>query len=176
MNVTENRKQLAAAATRKSLETRKKFGCSLWDAICVFDLAERIGLEVRFWDIPSMEGIYYRADAPSVIVSSLRPPGRQAFTCAHEIGHHVFNHGEQFDELIEERKEARRFDPCEYQADIFAEFLLMPKGAVTRALSVRDLTADKYTPETLYAVSTWFGVGYSTFVNHMSWTLLRLDQ
>lgn len=79
-----------------------------------FDLALEIGVEVRLAPLPSAEDIDFPGK-PVIIVSSLRPSGRQAFTCAHEIGHHVYGHGEQFDELVEERGTNRKYDPKEFE-------------------------------------------------------------
>ena len=72
----------------EALRVRTRAGLGLEEAVCVYDLAEHLGIEVRFTDIPSMEGMYYLASEPSIILSSLRPPGRRVFTCAHELGHH----------------------------------------------------------------------------------------
>ena len=134
-----SRKQLAQIATVKALQVRQRSNCAFWDPLCVYDLAAHLGLEVRFFDIPSMEGLYCASAKPGIIVSSLRPGGRQAFTCAHEIGHHVFGHGDQYDELVEHRSETRRLDPREFQADCFAGALLIPKVAVSRGFSLRSL-------------------------------------
>jgi Zn-dependent peptidase ImmA (M78 family) len=73
-------------------------------------LAEQEGVEVRFSALPSAEGIY-SPGKPVIVVSSLRPAGRQAYTGAHELGHHIYGHGEQFDELVEDRGKSRRWDP-----------------------------------------------------------------
>src|SRR6185312_15295352 len=104
-------KQLSTAAAVKALETRKKAGYRLLDPISVYDLADKMGVDVRFFDLPSMEGMYRGAPRPTIVVSSLRPPGRQVYTAAHELGHHLFGHGSQFDELVEDRTQQRRFDP-----------------------------------------------------------------
>lgn len=169
------RPALARVATIRALRIRRAAGLRLLDPVCVYDLAERLGLEVRFWDVPSMEGVYCVAATPTIIVSSLRPPGRQAFTCAHELGHHVFGHGDQLDELVEDRSEARRLDPKEFQADCFAGALLMPRPAVSRGFSVRGWEPATCPPEGFYVVATWLGVGYTTLIQHMHRALGMLD-
>ncbi len=171
-----SRKQLIENATATALRVRKKANISLREPINVYDLAEQLGIEVRFFDIPSMEGIYVNNTNPSIIVSSLRPAGRQVFTCSHEIGHHIFGHGEQYDELVEIRSQVRRFDLKELQADCFAGVLLMPKGAVTRCFSLRYLDPRTCSPESLYAVANWFGVGYVTLIHHLKKALGILER
>jgi hypothetical protein len=169
--VSFDKKILAREAIAKALQTRRTAGYAVWDPICVYDLAEKIGVEVRFVDIPSMEGIFYGGENPTIIISSLRPPGRQAFTGAHELGHHVFGHGTQYDELVEQRSEARRFDPNEFQADSFAGALLMPKVTVDRGFALRGWDPATCSPEAFYTVATWLGVGYTTLVHHMQYAM-----
>ena len=146
--------------------------------ICVYDICEKMGISVWFADIPSMEGLYL-PDAqprPAIVVSSLRPSGRRAITCGHELGHHCFGHGEQWDELIETRNETRGFQPNEYQADLFSASLHMPKLAVCHAISSRQIDLRRCGPETVYALSNWFGVGYATLIIHMRGTLNLLHE
>lgn len=166
-----NRKQLATTAMMKALQIRKQLGHTLWEPVCVYDVAARLGVEVRFHDIPSMEGVYCGAATPTVIISSLRPPGRQAFTCGHELGHHALGHGAQFDELVEQRSRARCFEPHEFQADCFASALLMPKSTINHAFARRGWDPTACPPTAFYVIATWLGVGYTTLVSHMEHTL-----
>jgi hypothetical protein len=159
-----------------ALRMRQRAGYALWDPLCVYDLAERLDVEVRFADIPSMEGVYLNEPNPTVIISSLRPPGRQAFTCAHELGHHAFGHGTQYDELVEQRSVARRVDPNEFQADCFAGTLLMPKLAINRGFSLRGWDPAVCPPASFYVVATWLGVGYTTLIHHMGKALGMLSK
>ena len=166
-----DKKILAREAIAKALQTRRMAGYAMWDPVCVYDLAEKIGVEVRFFDIPSMEGMFSSGENPTIIISSLRPSGRQAFTGAHELGHHVFGHGAQYDELVEQRSEVRRFDPKEFQADSFAGALLMPKVAVDRGFALHGWDITTCSPEAYYTVATWLGVGYSTLIHHMQYAM-----
>lgn len=75
-----DRQRLARTATAKALQIRKRIGSQLWEPICVYDLADRLGVDVRFIDIASMEGAYCFAGHPTIIISSLRPPGPSALT------------------------------------------------------------------------------------------------
>ncbi|MXY21875.1 MAG: ImmA/IrrE family metallo-endopeptidase [Dehalococcoidia bacterium] len=161
-----NRRAIARQAMAAALRTRLSAGYRLDRPVCVYDLAERLGVEVRFLDLPSMEGMYSSASGPTIIVSSLRPRGRRAFTCAHELGHHNRKDGVEIDELVEQW-ENPSFDPKEFMADCFAGALLMPKMAVSRAFAVRGWNMEQCTPEQALMVSGYFGVGYTTLVHHM---------
>ena len=150
-----------------ALRMRVGAGFALDQAICVYDLAERLGIEVRFADIPSMEGMYYWGSEPAIILSSLRPSGRRTFTCAHELGHHSNGDGTSVDQLVEKPRRSG-FDAKEFAADCFAGALLMPRMALQRAFALRELDIQECTPGQVYTISNYFGVGYSTLVHHMS--------
>lgn len=164
--MSPNRRKVALEAARSAYEVRRCAKLPLDGPCCVYDLAERGGVEIRFANLPSMEGVYYPA-TPAIILSSLRPPGRQAFTCAHEFGHHIYSHGEQFDELVEDRQTARKYDQKEFIADCFAGALLMPKSAVLKGLAERSLRAQDIQAHELYPVASWLGVGYTALLYHM---------
>lgn len=168
-----DRRAIARQATAAALRMRRSAGYGLDGAICAYDLAQRLGVEVRFIDIPSMEGMYYGASEPAIIISSMRPPGRQAFTCAHELGHHSRGDGTQVDKLVEQRQRPK-FDPKEFAADCFAGALLMPKMAVDRAFALREWKIQECTPGQVYTISNYFGVGYTTLIHHMRSALLLL--
>ena len=141
-----DRRSIARQVMAAALRARLSAGYGLDHAVCVYDLAEKLGVEVRFLDLPSMEGICLSASSPTIIVSSLRPPGRRAFTCAHELGHHNRSDGVEIDELVEQWDKPR-FDPKEFAADCFAGALLMPKMAVSRAFAIRGWSMEECTPE-----------------------------
>ena len=161
-----DRRAIARQAMVAALRTRLSAGYGLEHAVCVYDLAEKLGVEVRFLDLPSMEGMYSSTASPTIIVSSLRPPGRRAFTCAHELGHHNRSNAVEIDELVEQW-DRPRFDPREFAADCFAGALLMPKMAVSRAFAIRGWSMEDCTPEQAFMVAGYFSVGYTTLVHHL---------
>ena len=169
-----DRRTIARKATAEALRTRVRAGYGFETPVCVYDLAGRLGVEVRFFDIPSMEGVYYNSPKPHIVLSSLRPAGRRAFTCGHELGHHSRGDGTCLDEIAEQWVRPR-YDPKEFYADCFAGALLMPKTAVERAFALRKWAIRECTPDQVYAISNYFGVGYATLVHHLSWGLLLLS-
>lgn len=166
-----NRSELTVTAAAKALRVRKRLGVPLSEPVCVLDAAERLGVEVRLVDLPSMEGIYISGPDPKILLSTLRPPGRRNFTCAHELGHHLFDHGEQFDELLSDRTTRRRHDPNELIANAFAAYFLMPKGTLDSGMNKRGFDYSNLTPIQMYALASWLGVGYETLVTHMRYGL-----
>ena len=168
------RTQLAEQALEKSLEVREEYGYDFRSPLCVYELADRAGVKVQFVDDVSMEGVYAALTRPTVLLSSLRPLARRAFTCAHELGHHVFGHGSTIDEL-RDNVESGTFSPIEFLADTFAGFILMPAQGVKRAFSTRGLAATTATPEQVYAVASSFGVGYETIIGHLEYSLRYIN-
>lgn len=172
----ERKRKLVMDATSAALQLRRSKRIGLWAPVCPYDLAEELDIEVRFIDLPSMEGMYSRNSKPIILISSLRPAGRQTFTCAHELGHHVFNHGTHVDEMINPQFPRSQRDNKEFLANCFAGFLLMPKSAVSRAFAVRGWDLRSCTSLQLYTIAGWFGVGYGTLIHHLSSTLNLLSQ
>jgi Zn-dependent peptidase ImmA (M78 family) len=172
--VSFNKQESARLALKEAVRLRKITSHTIWDAICPYDCAEQIGLEIRFVDIPSLEGMYIKGNPPIVLVSSLRPMGRAAFTCAHEIGHHIFGHGTRIDQdQVAGINNINNQD--EFLAQTFAGFFLMPKSAVDRAFTLRNWRIESCTPIRLYTIACWFGVGYETLIDHLQYSLKVLS-
>jgi len=169
------RHALAKLAAVQALRVRASVHVKPWDAIDIFDLTHQIGVEVRFAKIASMEGMYLRQDAPTILVASERPAGRQRFSCAHELGHHVFGDGSRVDELFDP-KSKKELSEEEIRADMFAGMLLMPKSAVDRAFSSRKLNPETANPVEFFRVACALGVGYSTLARHLHYALRAITE
>ena len=166
-----NRTAIARSASTASLRIRANARAKPWDVVDIFDVTNSLGIEVRFANIPSMEGMYLRQQAPVILVASERPPGRQRFTCAHELGHHIFEDGSRVDELLEMAGSSERRSDDEVRADMFAGLILMPKTAVLRGFARRNLCIATANAIDVFRVSCWLGVGYSTLLKHLKFAL-----
>ena len=171
--MTPTRKDLAREAAALQLRTSK--GRNLVDPICIYDLAEKLRIEVRFADIPSLEGMYSNAPRPTIIIGSERPAGRRVYTCGHEIAHHHFGHGTRVDELRPDDAGPPPFEPEEFLAQSFAGFPLMSKLALCNAFSTRGWKAAEATAEQIYRISNLFGVTYTGLIHHMANSLKLLS-
>lgn len=152
-------------ALRAALQTRQKLSIPNESPINVFDLAERLGIEVKFASIGSFSGMWVK-DPPTILVSSLRPYGRQAFTCAHELGHWFFRHGLKVD-LSEIHEIWQSSDQEELLVNTYAGFLLMPSWTIRRAFDHRSWLIEHCTPMQVYVVSCQLGVSYEALITHM---------
>ena len=167
-------KKYAPIALKKALKTRSNFDIPFQDSFCVFDLVtKKLGFEVRFINLPSFEGMYVLSPKEHILLGSHRPDGRQRFTCAHELGHHYFKHGEKVDEVKTSAMRSKK-DVKEIAADLYASFLLMPATTVGNGFHRRGWNLRQATPVQTYTVASWLGVGYSTLVKHLRFGLKKI--
>ncbi len=120
------------AAAKKTEHVRIKLSLRSLQPVNVFDVCEELGVRVRFLDV-SMEGMYFSQAGgknPAIIISSQRPLPRRVYTCAHELGHHLFGHGTKVDPLEEGLPDGGTYNEEERLVDTFAGLLLMPIAGV----------------------------------------------
>ncbi|MBT1158475.1 ImmA/IrrE family metallo-endopeptidase [Aminobacter anthyllidis] len=169
-----NKRSLILEGAQAATDARDRVGADEIKPIDVYDAAEKLGIRVRFVDI-SMEGFYKKGPPAMMLLSSLRPLPRRAFTCGHEAGHHVFGHGSTVDELKEdERKSSEK--PEEILADAFSAFLLMPTLGIRHAFAVRKWKIETASPFQLATVASEFGVGYTTLLTHLTYIMTALSK
>ena len=163
-----SQKALVMQGMQASIAARTKAGLDLQSPACIYGLCDAHNVNVRFNDI-NMEGMYDRQPKPRIHVSALRPLARRTFTCAHELGHHVFGHGSTIDELRDDHAKNTDRPPNEVLADSFAAFVLMPTLGLREAFVKRGLDPNKASALDMYAIACNFGVGQATLVNHLAY-------
>jgi Zn-dependent peptidase ImmA (M78 family) len=161
--------ELARQALRGALEIRRRVSVANSEPVCIFDIAEQLGIEVVFRPETSLGGLYNKT-TQTILIPTHRPAGRQAFTCAHEIGHWFFGHGTSIDEISDVERYYED-NAKERVVDIFASYLLMPPRAVREAYNKRGWETGNCTPMQAYVVAGQLGVGYETLVQHMRYSL-----
>lgn len=168
------RRQLAREALRLAHGVRRRQNLPRSGPISAFDLASDLGLEVLFQDLRGFEGLYLPQSRPVILVSAQRPPSRQAYTCAHEVGHHIAGHGMAVDSIATGADGGMLADE-EFLVEAFAGFLLMPHRGVVEAFRERDVEPTTCSPEVFYGIAAALGVGYTTLVHHAFWSLGLID-
>jgi len=78
------------------------------------------------------------------------------------------------DQLVQD-KSAQNASPEELLADMFAGFLLMSQTSVRRALSERAMQVSTLTEHETFRLASFFGVGYGTLINHLTWSLKMIN-
>lgn len=159
---------------KAAIKARGKAGVDQTGPVCVFDLAEKLGVMVRFFDI-NMEGMYDRLPRPRIHLSSLRPLPRRVFTCAHELGHHEFGHGSTIDEMKEDSEVLGDDSPNELLANSFAGFVLMPTVGLRGAFAKRGCSMATAEDTQMFAIACNFGVGYATIISHLRYGIREID-
>ncbi len=164
---TTTRKLLARQALEAAQLTRQQRKRSVLDPLCIYDVVSESNVDLWFQENASLEGMYAQTPAPRIIIGAKRPCPRQRYTCAHELGHHVFNHGTRVDQFHERPQNTCSDEPEEFLAQAYAGFLLMPKLAIDLAFRKRGWEPTNTTPEQIYTLSCLFGVGYEALLHHM---------
>lgn len=167
-------KEIARQGLRGALETRRRANVPKTDPVCVYDMAERLEVEVKFCGGNSFGGMYAKASR-TILVPALRPAGRRAFTCGHELCHWYYGHGQHIDTL-DDIQYGHESTPQERLANCYSGYLLMPPWAVEQAFRIRGMNPAKVTPSELYRIACQFGVGYKTVVQHLRWSLEMIGQ
>jgi Zn-dependent peptidase ImmA (M78 family) len=169
---------LARQALRAAMQLRRSLSIPRELAVNAFEIAQMLGIDVRFLDAPSLEGMFVRDPGPRILLPSMkhRPKARIAFSCAHEIGHQQFDHGTKADRYWEDGQRQEGFDPIEYLVNSFAGHLLMPRAAVLEAFSRRNWNAAKSVPLQAFLIAGELGVGYETLLTHLQVVLAVLPE
>lgn len=155
-------------AILKADEVRMELGLDMFQPVSIFDSCINLGLSVRFVDI-NMEGLYIKqkdGTNPTILLSNQRPLPRRCFTCAHELGHHIFNHGFKLDVLTDQLTDSSSNNRDELLVDSFAGALLMPVAGILAEFTKRNWIAQKASPIEFYTICSVFGIGYQTLVVH----------
>lgn len=173
--MSNSKKKLIEKALITALRERKKISNHPYKPFCLYDFIEKQEVEIKFVSISSLEGIYSKEPGPLILLSSLRPHGRQYYNCAHEYGHHVFKHGMELDEITNNHNTSS-YNPNEFLVDAFAGFLLMPKSTVKRAFSIRDVGLNNVRPLDVYRIASNIGVGYKTLAFHLYRSLRMINR
>jgi Zn-dependent peptidase ImmA (M78 family) len=167
-----NRPELFRVAAKKALRLRKDAGYALAEPCDVYQLIHNRHMELQFFDVPTLEGMYLEdLLTRRICVSAFRPGGRQRFTAAHELGHSTLLHGTKVDTIEELRKVTHDSDLDEQLAETFAAALMMSNSAVYAGFLLRSFDPNKPSPPQVYQVATWLGVGYSTLSNHLLYSM-----
>jgi Zn-dependent peptidase ImmA (M78 family) len=164
------RKQLVLKAAAQAEYVRMRCSINRLATVDPIWVAKQRGCEVRYMSLPSLEGVYSTAPRPVIILGSERPAGRRVYTCMHELGHHEFGHGMRVDELKSGEVHTSK-DPDEFLADMFAATLLMSQASIRHSLKARGFDTTRLEPMQVFRLASFFGVGYSTLIDHMTLTL-----
>lgn len=153
-------------------KVRRKLKFNQFQPINIFEVCLSMGIIVQFVDI-NMDGFYAKVDGiAKILISYKRPFQRRCYSAAHELGHHVFNHGLKVDILSEEAAPDAVKEPDEILVDAFAAAFLMPVGGIQAEFAKRKWAFENASAVEYYIISSLFGVGYKTLILHCRYSNL----
>lgn len=134
----------------------------------VFEAISALGMRLVFRPLDNCAGFYIppRGSRAGIAINSRHPLALQRYTAAHELGHHIFEHGEQVDRDSEVASGARGATPQERLAEAFAAWFLVPPEAA----EVTFQRIAKVKPESgrdTYLAALRLGVSYSALCTHL---------
>ncbi|MBT2234416.1 ImmA/IrrE family metallo-endopeptidase [Nonomuraea sp. NEAU-A123] len=141
----------------------------------VYQALHRAGLMVICTPMSALFGAYLPAAVGSggrkagVLLNSHRSVIDQRHSAAHELGHHVFGHGECVSEgsQVFEDNDPGAWPVREKEAEAFAAWFLMPRVAtrkVIAALGVEAITR----PDEVYQIGLHLGTSYQGTLRHLA--------
>lgn len=136
----------------------------------VFAALRTAGVDCQARPMPKLFGLYFgpNDNGPAVLLNASLDEISLRHTAAHELGHHVFDHGSQADTDLDIAgiQPRRMWTAAEKQAESFAAWFLMPPPAVDAALR-RIGIEQVQEPEQAYEVARWLGTHYVGTVRHL---------
>ncbi|MCB0518496.1 MAG: ImmA/IrrE family metallo-endopeptidase [Lewinellaceae bacterium] len=169
-------RELFTHALREADNVRMELGLNMYQPVNIYDICTELGITVRFVDI-NMEGMYIAQESgnfPTILISNQRPYPRRCYTCAHELGHHRFNHGTKVDVLSDQSQNKNASSDIEEEilVDAFAGALLMPILGIQAEFVKRNIEPNQATPLHYFMISSVFGTGYRSLVLHCKFNKL----
>jgi Zn-dependent peptidase ImmA (M78 family) len=159
-----------ATAMMRAPQVHRDLGIDRNGYIDVFAALRAAGVECNAQRLPRLFGFYFAPQdaGPAVLLNSSLDEAGLRHTAAHELGHHVFEHGSQADTDLDiaGTQPHRAWTAVEKQAESFAAWFLMPPPAVDTAM--RCVGADRVDePEQAYEIARWLGTSYAGTVRHL---------
>jgi predicted secreted protein len=135
----------------------------------VFALCEELGLWLVFKPMAALLGAFVPAGSGGVLITTLRSPGLQRYTVAHEIGHWALEHVRDVALDDEVCVLGAHASEREQLAQVFAAHLLIPPPLAFEVLGRIGVgTHDHVSPMQAYAFSREVGVSYEAGVRHLA--------
>lgn len=163
-----NRAMIRAAHAHADL------GMDQGEYVDVYQAVHRAGLELFAKPMDQLFGVYLpyvpgpRGTLSGVLLNLHRSPVDQRHSAAHELGHHVFGHGECAAEgtQVFQDTDPATWPTREKEAEAFAAWFLMPRKAVRKVIA--RLGVDKITtPDEVYQVALHLGTSYRGTLRHL---------
>lgn len=159
----------------RATQTHRDLGLDPRAYIDVYQALGRAGLLVFGQPMADLFGAYLPAISgkggrkAGVVLNTHRSPIDQRHSAAHELGHHVFGHGQCTSDITQvfEDPDPGTWPTREKEAEAFAAAFLMPRTAARKVIEL--LGIDRITrPDEAYQVALHLGTSYRGTVRHLA--------
>lgn len=148
------------------------------ERVDVFDVIEINGLVLGFQPCPHLSGAYIAEPGAKagIIINANHPPGRQRYSAAHELGHHLLGHGTTVDPETEPLYRWGSGPPPDREkvAEAFAAWFLMPRRLMRHCMEELGLQQPSADVD-VYRLSLRLGTSYEATARHLPNLRLATD-
>lgn len=159
-----------ATAMLRAPQIHRDLGIDRTGYVDVFAALRAAGVSCVARPMRKLFGVYFGPDedGPAMLLNASLDEIAIRHTAAHELGHHVFNHGSRADTDLDiaSLRPQQAWTTVEKQAESFAAWFLMPPPAVDTALRRMEVEHVQQ-PEQAYEVARWLGTYYAGTVRHL---------
>lgn len=160
-----------STAMLRAPQVHRNLGVDRSGYVDVFAALRTAGLDCHARRLPRLFGFYFSPadNGPAVLLNANLNEATLRHTAAHELGHHVFDHGSRADTDLDVAgaQPGRVWTPEEKQAESFAAWFLMPLPAVEAAMRRADISRFD-SPTQAYELAQWLGTSYAGTVRHLA--------
>ena len=152
---------------KQAIRFREQNGISASDAINLRSLILKTGVNTIFLCLSenfsgmAIKGEGYRF----MLINSAQSIGRQHFTIAHELYHLFVQQG--FDSMTCSTGLFNRKNIIEYQADLFAAYLLLPENGIMNMVPDEELSIKNVSLPTVVKLEQYFGVSRKAMLRRL---------
>lgn len=171
-----SRRDAILSAVGEAADLVRDFPVESRTSFDLFEVTESLDIPVMFRPLDGLMGAAVSVDdASGALVEEGLPRNVQRFTLAHELGHILLGHENEFDEEVglSQRATGNSDKPVEETAaDTFASELLAPRALLIRNINQQGWNhEDLQKPETIYQLSLRLGLSFPA----TCWALVEHD-
>jgi len=158
---------------------RQKHGFNLTEAIPLRSILQKNNILTVYLPLSAdFSGMTVKINASAetkrfILVNSNHTIGRQHFTICHELYHLYYQ-----TDFNSSKSNAGTFnkdgDPEEYNADLFASYLLLPTAGISQMIPENEFPKNKITLKTILAIEHYYYCSRSALLNRLK-HLSRID-
>ena len=152
---------------KEVIEFREKNNIGILAPVNTYNLIKDLGIITVFRKMSSeFSGMAFKNNGKKfILINSGHSIGRQNFTIMHEVYHLEMQ--EDFKFMVCNAGEFDKQKKEEYEADIFAAYILMPEDGILAKIPQNELEKNKITIKTIIDIEQHFQCSHSSFLRRL---------